>query len=118
MGRATGIHTFHINQGATFNPTVTWKDKNKNARDLTGYTARMQIRKTVGSSTTIADLTSTGGDITLGGAAGTIKPVISDTDTAAMDFHEAVYDLELEDGSGVTTRLLEGPVVFHKEVTR
>lgn len=118
MSRATGIHTFHINQGSTFNPTITWKDSSGNARDLTGYTARMQIRRTVGSSTKIADLTTSGGDISLGGAAGTIKPVISDTDTAAMDFQEAVYDLELEDGGGVVTRLLEGTVIFHKEVTR
>ena len=35
-----------IEQGATFSRTFVWKDSSEVAVDLTGYTARMQIRKT------------------------------------------------------------------------
>lgn len=118
IDRETANVTFIINQGSTFNPTITWKDSGGNPVDLTGYSARMQIRRHVRASTTIASLTDSAGDITLGGAAGTIKPVISATDTAAFDFDEAVYDLELEDASGVVTRLLDGSIVLRREVTR
>lgn len=106
-----------IEQGTTFNPVFTYSDENNTPIDLTGYDARMQIRSSKTASTTIDDLT-VGDGITLGGAAGTITLLISDTDTAAFTFKNAVYDLELISGSGVVTRLLEGSVTLKTETTR
>lgn len=88
--------------------------------NLTGYTARMQIRITRGSDTTVFELTTENGGITLTAADGGIHLLISDTDTAAFDFDNAVYDLELinTSGNGDVTRVAEGTVKLHKEVTR
>jgi hypothetical protein len=88
--------------------------------DLTGYTARMQIRITRGSTVTVHELTTENGGITLNAADGGINLLISDTDTAAFDFDNAVYDLELINtaGNGDVTRVAEGIVKLHKEVTR
>jgi len=86
--------------------------------DLTGYSARMHIRENIEDTTTIADLTSVGGDITLSSTDGRIEVTIADDVTAAYDFDEAVYDLEVEDSGGKTTRLLYGTVTLSKEVTR
>ncbi len=106
-----------IEQGTTFNPVLTYKDENDVAIDLTGYTARMQIRLKRTSASFIHELTS-GAGITLGGVAGTIELLISDTDTAAFSFTSAVYDLELVSGGGIVTRLLEGSVTLKKEATK
>jgi len=86
--------------------------------NLTGYTARLQIRETVEATDTLLSLTTENGGITLGGTAGTITLLASATATAALDFVNAVYDLEVISGSGVVTRLLHGTVTLSKEVTR
>lgn len=86
--------------------------------DLTSYSARMHIREDVDDVTAIDELSSTGGEITLSVTDGRIEITIADTVTAAYDFDEAVYDLEVEDGTGVVTRLLYGTVTLSKEVTR
>lgn len=107
-----------IEQGATFKRTITWKDSAGNPVNVTGYTGRMQIRATVDSPTIIHTLTVANGQITLGGAAGTVTLNIPDETTATFTFTDAVYDLELESGTGDVTRLLEGRLVLSKEVTR
>ena len=108
-----------IEQGATFDKTFVWKDASRIAKDLTTYTAAMQIRETIEASDTIASSTGTSPNITitLGGALGTIQIVIAASVTALFTFDVAVYDLELITGS-VVKRMLEGEVKLKKEVTR
>lgn len=85
--------------------------------NLTGYTARMNIRSTVDATTILHSLTTENSGIALGGAAGTVDLLISATNTALFTFGTAVYDLELISGT-VVTRLLSGNVTLSKEVTR
>jgi hypothetical protein len=86
-------------------------------KDLTDWTARMQIREEIDDVTPIIELLSPADiDISLTDARITIT--IADDVTAAFDFDEAVYDLELEDAAGATTPLVEGKVELCKEVTR
>lgn len=107
-----------INQGATFELTVTWKDSTGAAINLTGYSARMQVRETYSSASTVVSLTN-GSGITLGGATGTIAILISATTTAALTApFSGVYDLELVSAGGVVTRLLQGAATVTPEVTR
>ena len=106
-----------IEQGATFSQLVTYKESGV-AVNLTGYTARMQVRSTLESASTIVELTTANGRIALGGAAGTITLTISATDTAALTAGRGVYDLELVSGSGIVTRLLQGVATISRNVTR
>jgi ketopantoate hydroxymethyltransferase len=106
-----------IQQGATFQRTVTWKDENGALINLTGYTARLQIRETPDATATIVSLTDSSG-LVLGGSAGTIAITISATATAALTITRAVYDLELVTAGGIVTRLLEGTVSVTPEVSR
>lgn len=114
-----GRYDLTIEQGATYSKTLTWKDSNKAAINLTSYTARMQIRETKESTTTLATSEGTSPSIviTLGGALGTILITMTAAITAAFTFDTAVYDLEMI-LSGAVTRLLEGDVFLSKEVTR
>ena len=106
-----------IEQGATYSQVVTYKESGV-AVNLTGYTARMQVRSTLESATTVVELTTANGRIALGGAAGTITLTISATDTAALTAGRGVYDLELVSGSGIVTRLLQGVATISRNVTR
>ena len=110
------FYTIACYQGATFNKVFTW-EVDAVPVNLTGYTARMQVRSTKDSATTIVSLT-TGSGITLGGAAGTITLDLSATATAALPSGVYLYDLELVSGGGQVTRLLEGKFTISAEVTR
>jgi hypothetical protein len=86
--------------------------------DLDGYTARMQIRRSVSASTTLASLTSGGGDIVIDNAAKTITVTIAPTASDDFDFDTAVYQLEMVAGDGTVTRLVGGKIKLSREVTR
>ena len=111
-------HNLVIDAGATYSLTVTWKDSNDAAINLTSYTARMKLKSRFGGDTLVS-LTDTDG-LTLGGALGTVAIVISAARTATLcdtDTTKGVYDLEVVSSAGVVTRLLEGTWVARPEVT-
>lgn len=86
--------------------------------DLAGYSARFQIRLAdTSTGDPLISLTSAAG-ITIDNTAKTITITISATVTAAIDWDSAVYELEMEDGAGVITRLLQGNVLVEGEVVR
>lgn len=108
-----------IEQGATFRKVLTWKAGTPPTPvDLTGCTARMQMRGTITDAVPLITLTTENGGIVLGGVAGTIELVITATVTAAITWAAAVYDLEIVFPSGDVRRLVYGPVTVSLEVTR
>ena len=74
----------------------------------------MSIYDRIGG-TQIDSLTS-GSEITLGGANGTIEIDIPAADTSSYDFTYGVYDLEVVDASSNVTKLMRGKVTLIKEV--
>jgi hypothetical protein len=108
-----------IKQGATYVKSIVWKDELGTPMDLTGYSAKMQIRSSVSAPKVLAEIATTpGSGITLGGALGTIELAISAALTGAIGEADGVYDLELTSGGGIVTRLLEGAVEITPQVTR
>jgi hypothetical protein len=92
--------------------------------NLTGYTAKLQVRSTHNSKAVILELSTSNGRITLGTAGdfttGAINLFISATDTAQLsvcDNTKPVYDLEMTSGS-VVSRILQGNVIIAPEVTK
>lgn len=104
-------------QGSTFNQEMTYSINAVNV-NLTGYTARMQVRDKHTSTSAVISLTTENSRITLGGSAGTITMSISAADTALLTPKTYVYDLELISGGGEVTRIIEGKFVVTPEVTR
>lgn len=114
-----GKHDIVIEQGATFRRVITWKDSAGTPINLTGYTAKMQVRERVRDSDVVLECSTANGRITLGGSAGTITIVAQDEVTALLaEMPKAVYDLELTSSGGEVTRLLRGSVEIVAEVTR
>ena len=110
-------HDIRIEQGATFLLSIVWRDSAGIPLNLSGYTARMQGRVTVESGSTVFSLTTGGGGVILG-AQGQVTVSMDPTATGALAILKGVYDLELEDGAGVVTRLLEGVFRVSQQVTR
>lgn len=103
-------------QGANFDYQLTWTVAGS-AVNVTGYSARMQVRQYAESTATVLSFVN-GTGITLGGTAGTIALSAVATATSAVDAGQYVYDLELVSGAGYVTRLVEGNFVVYAEVTR
>ena len=118
MTAPAGIYNIVADQGATFTRQLTWKDTAGSAVNLTGYTARMQLRSAVDATgAAVLELTTGNNRIVLGGTAGTINLTVAATAMAAVEADTYVYDLELVDGS-VVTRLVQGTFELRGEVTR
>lgn len=112
-----GTHDIVCDQGATFSRVFTWQDSTGLPVNLTGYTARMQVRATIDSASILLSLTTENSGIALGGAAGTVTVTATATQTAAVAAGCYVYDIELVIGSTVV-RLVQGQFTVDGEVTR
>ena len=112
---------------------VQYIDSNGNPVDLSGYSARMQIRPTVTSSVVYITLSSSlqpdGTGLNMSGSHSTKPPTsgsigifISSCTSSEFNFTSAVYDLEIytpyDGGCNYVTRLIQGPVRLSNEVTR
>jgi len=85
--------------------------------NLEHFTARMQVRRTIESTTVMVSLTTENGRIAIDGAIGRITLSMSDIVTAALE-SSGVYDLEILDVSGNVSRLIQGNFTLIPEVTR
>lgn len=133
---SAGKYSFTIEQGATLDFEVQYRDGNSDPIDLTSYTGKMQIRSSYsGSGITYLTFTSSLGDtynktsgntfLSFSGSNLTTPPTSGSIGiyagwevTDALTFtDEAFYDLEITSGS-IRTRLLEGRVKLDKQVTQ
>jgi hypothetical protein len=132
---AAGRYSFTIEQGATLNLELQYKDSEGNPISLIGYEGAMQIRSTYsGSGTTYLTLTSSLGDVytktsssaflSFSGSNLTTSPTSGSIGiyagwyvTQGLTFTgSAYYDLEIISGSE-KIRLLEGQVQLSKQIT-
>lgn len=116
------VEKLAIDQGATYRKTFLYTTSLTTLTpiDLTGYTARMQMRSSPTAAVTslsLTQLSSLNGQLILGGALGTIQVYITDVATAALS-GGGVYDLEIISPSGDVTRLVQGTYAVSPNVTR
>tara|TARA_Y100000004_G_C8690071_1_gene317061 strand:+ start:58 stop:414 length:357 start_codon:yes stop_codon:yes gene_type:complete len=114
-------YNIHVDQGSTYTLTVSYIDASGAVVNLTNYEARMQVRETVESTSTLASFTSSpAAGLAVTAGAGTVTLTITSTQTAAYSFKNGVYDLEIYDNSvpAQVVRLIQGRFVVNPEVTR
>ena len=123
-----GIYNFTCEQGTTFSRLIeieqpdlvndptgqTYIDYN-----LSGYQARMQVRRTVDNANYLVYLTSENGGLTVipGIYENQIQMFMSASVTASIS-QSGVYDLEIIDAEGFVSRVLQGSFTLIPEVTR
>lgn len=116
-GMATGTYNIEHNQGDTFHFYVTWRDSEGDPVDLSGRTARMQLRTSVDADDVTIELTTENGRIALGGTSGVVELIIDAEDTAEITPASYKYDLEIITGNDVR-KILKGKFKIIAEVTR
>lgn len=113
------VYTYNIrfHQGATWSFTLTLTDDNGTAIDLTGYTAKMQIRDLPGG--TVFETLETGGaGIVITAATGEIALTFTAAETAALTISRGMYDLKITSSGAVVTYLLKGEFVVDARITQ
>ena len=109
-------YNFTVEQNASRNVQFIWKTSEALPVDLSGYTAKMQMRHTKSAEEVQATLTTENGGIILGGTAGTIILVFSDELTRTLT-RDGYYDVLLYSGDDAL-RFVEGKITLSKGVTR
>ena len=122
-----GRYDMEVDQGATYSITATYRNPDLTLIDLTGYSARMQIRTGYNDPAFVLELNTTNGGIVLGGALGTVTINITPAQSSAIPitstvgippYQNFVYDIELTKTSdGSVRKFLVGFVKLNKEVT-
>lgn len=115
---SAAIYNTTIDQGATFELEVVYKNSSGTPINLTGYTAALQIRQNYYDTTALLTLTSPSNGIVITGATGTIDITMSSAQTGGLDEGIYVYDLEISSSGGNVTRLIQGQFTVSPEVTR
>lgn len=110
----------HIDQGTTYTQNFIKKlADGVTPQNLTGYTARMMIRAFADSSVVVFDSDDEAGSLTVTGAEGKVTINLSDEITGGFPApFTGVYDVELDDGAGVISRLVQGEIIISPNVTR
>lgn len=122
----SGIYNLYCEQGTTFSrlieieypdpvdPTIFFPF------DLTGFSASLQVRRTVESSTSLISLNSTNGggiEIQPNDVENALRIYMTATQTSSIT-SDGVYDLEIQDPNGSVSRVLRGTFTLSPQVTR
>lgn len=119
-----GTYNITCEQGSTFSRiiTVEYPDPADPSAtlpwDFTGYTGRMQIRRTIESATVMIELTTENNGIEYTDEEnGEITIRMTAEQTAALET-SGVYDLEIINTSDEVSKLIKGTFTLLPEVTR
>lgn len=111
-------HNFTVDQGSTFRRVLRFKSRATGTYlNLSGYTARMQIRREIDDADFVVELTTENGGITIDGPEGSVSLHATPAQTRLLA-DGAPYDLELITPSGDIYTPLSGKFRTRREVTR
>ncbi len=109
---------FEVDQNATFTFEVQYTEEDEvTPIDLTGASAKMQVRDTKGGSKLAFTLTSPSGGITIDGPNGKLTIKITPTQTNKMFYPKSAYDIMVVDSNSNKIKLLEGFMTLSRSVT-
>ena len=108
--------------GETFERNWVWSTgssvEDSTPVNLTGCTAKLQVRPTADSATVLIELSTQNDGIILGGVSGNIKIIVSDEATSLFTWNQGVYDLFIYFPDGTSVVRMGGLVSVAKGVTR
>lgn len=105
------VFTLHVDAGTTWRVEFEYTNEDETVFDLTGWTAKMQVRETAGATLALELVAAI--DVVLG----RLSFVASATQTSSLVLPSYVYAIEMTDGTEVV-RLVQGGVHVSAEVVR
>lgn len=105
-----------INQGETFQFAIPVYQPGGGDADLTGSTVRGQIRSYAASPVALYEWSSAALNLAFEG--NDVVLTVPAAASSAWDWRTGQWSVELTDVDGNVTRLVEGYVIVHPEVTR
>lgn len=105
-----------IFQGSTFTKSFTWS-VNGTPVNLTGATAKFQIKTSASDTTPLLELTEASG-IVLGGPTGVIEVKLTDEQTQALPSGNKVHGLKIYFPSGDARVLMQGMASVQETVVK
>ena len=112
-----GQKNFEVDQNATFSFIVEYKDNNGLPINLTGATAKMQVRDQKGGTKLAFSLTSPSGGIVIDPTNGKITIKMTPTQTSKLFYPKSSYDIMVTDSNANKIKLLEGYMTLSRSVT-
>lgn len=112
-----GQKNWEVDQNATFSFIVDYKDPDGDAIDLTGASAKMQVRDTKGGSKLAFSLTSPSGGIVIDPTLGKLTIKMTPTQTNKLFYPKSSYDIMVTDSNANKIKLLEGFITLSRSVT-
>lgn len=124
-----GIYNITCQQGSTFTRLLEIEQPNLEVDptgqtyepfDLSGFTARMQVRRTIESSTKLVELTTENNGLEINPTGETLNHIriYMPDDVTASITSSGVYDLEIINSAGEVSRIMQGAFTLSPEVTR
>jgi hypothetical protein len=107
-------YNISINQGSSFNLSLTATDSSGNALNLSGYSARGKIKYGFGDTGILADLNPV---IDTGYISGIINLNIAASITSGLPITKGVYDVEAFNGDGYCFQVIAGYVDINPQVS-
>jgi hypothetical protein len=109
---------WEVDQNTTFKFQIQYtEDDEITPIDLTGASAKMQVRDTKGGSKLAFTLTSPSGGLSIDGPTGTISVTVTPTQTNKLFYPKSSYDIMVIDSNGNKIKLLEGFMSLSRSVT-
>jgi hypothetical protein len=112
-----GQKNWEVDQNTTFRFVIEYKDSDGDPVDLTGASAKLQVRDTKGGSKLAFTLTSPSGGISIDQPNGKITVTMTPTQTNKLFYPKSSYDLMLTNASGIKIKLVEGFLTLSRSVT-
>jgi hypothetical protein len=97
--------------GTDLEVPITIQDLN-----VTGYTAKLQVRKYKDADEVLFEMSTENGKIET--TSGTVKLIFAQADFVGATWDAGVYDLEITSSASKCTRIMEGNFYIDPEVTR
>ncbi len=108
---------FEVDQNTTFSFVVEYTDNNDLPINLSGATAKMQVRDTKGGSKLSFTLTSPFEGIVIDGPAGKVTCTMTPAQTSKLFHPKSSYDIMVTDTNNTKIKLLEGFLTLSRSVT-
>lgn len=109
-------YNFTLEQGVPLSKTILLKNSDNSVKDLTGFSAVMQLRQYAGHPTVVLELSTANSKVNINTATGAVSMIFSASDTSTLSFLELAYDLVLVNGSQ-SFKALEGKISTIPAVT-